>query len=173
MLAGQAITTLVFVPDGVLHTIPIAALYDGQHFLIERYAIATVPGLRLVDPRPLSPEARKMLAAGMSQGRPGFPGLPKVPQELAGISRVEHSTNLLNSAFSRERFTRELHEVDYTMVHIASHSQLGTDPSQSFVLVYDGPLSLDELEGSIKLARFRDLGLELLTLRRLPDGGRR
>lgn len=164
LLAGQAITTLVFVPDGVLHTIPLAALYDGQHFLIERYAVATVPGLRLVDPRPLSPEARKMLAAGMSQGRPGFPGLPKVPRELREIRDVEHSTNLLNSAFSRQRFTDELHAVDYTMVHIASHSQLGTDPSQSFVLAYDGPLSLDDLEGSIKLARFRDLGLELLTL---------
>jgi CHAT domain-containing protein len=164
VLAGQSISTLVFVPDGVLHTVPLSALYDGQHFLVERYAIATVPGLRLVDPRPLSPESRKMLAAGMSQGRPGFPGLARVPEELADIRDVEHSTNLLNRAFSRERFTRELHEVDYTMVHIASHSQLGTDPSQSFVLAYDGPLSLDDLEGSIKLARFRDLGLELLTL---------
>ena len=164
VLSGQSITTLVFVPDGVLHTVPLAALYDGQHFLIERYAVATVPGLRLVDPRPLSPEARKMLAAGMSQGRPGFPGLPKVPAELAGIRRVEHSTNLLNSTFSRQRFARELGAVNYTMVHIAAHSQLGSDPSQSFVLAYDGPLSLDDLEGSIKLARFRDLGLELLTL---------
>ena len=163
-LAGVAITTLVFVPDGVLHTVPLSALYDGQHFLIERYAIATVPGLRLVDPRPLSPEARQMLAVGMSQSRDGFPSLPKVPRELAGIRRVEQSTNLLNSAFTRQRFARELQEVNYTMVHIASHSQLGSDPSQSFVLAYDGPISLDDLEGSIKLARFRDLGLELLTL---------
>ena len=42
-LTGLAITTLVFVPDGVLHTIPLSALYDGQHFLIEHYAVATVP----------------------------------------------------------------------------------------------------------------------------------
>jgi CHAT domain-containing protein len=164
LLAGHGITTLVFVPDGVLHTIPLSALYDGQHFLIERYAVATVPGLRLVDPRPLSPEARQMLAAGMSQGRTGFASLPQVPRELSDIREVEHSTNLLNSAFSRARFASELREVNYTMVHIASHSQLGSDPSQSFVLAYDGPLSLDDLEGSIKLARFRDLGLELLTL---------
>jgi CHAT domain-containing protein len=163
-LTGLTITTLVFVPDGVFHTVPLSALYDGQHFLIERYAIATVPGLRLVDPRPLSPEARLMLAAGMSQSREGFPGLPKVPRELAGIRQVEGSTNLLNRTFTRERFAAELHAVNYTMVHIASHSQLGTDPSQSFVLAYDGPISLDDLEGSIKLARFRDLGLELLTL---------
>jgi CHAT domain-containing protein len=163
-LAGLAITTLVFVPDGVLHTIPLSALYDGQHFLIEHYAIATVPGLRLVDPRPLSPEAREMLAVGMSQSREGFPSLPKVPRELAGIRQVENSTNLLNRTFTRQRFAQELHQVNYTMVHIASHSQLGTDPSQSFVLAYDGAISLDDLEGSIKLARFRDLGLELLTL---------
>jgi CHAT domain-containing protein len=139
-------------------------LYDGQHFLIEHYAVATVPGLRLVDPRPLSPEAREMLAVGMSQSREGFPSLPKVPRELAGIHRVENSTNLLNNTFTRRRFASELHEVNYTMVHIASHAQLGTDPSQSFVLAYDGSISLDDLEGGIKLARFRDLGLELLTL---------
>jgi CHAT domain-containing protein len=164
VLSGHGITTLVFVPDGVFHTIPLSALYDGQHFLIERYAVATVPGMRLVDPRPLAQEARRMLAAGMSESRDGFPGLPNVPDELDGIQAIEHSTNLLDAAFQRQRFTRSLRETDYTMVHIASHSQLGSDPSQSFILAYDGPLSLDDLEGSIKLAQFREQGLELLTL---------
>jgi CHAT domain-containing protein len=163
-LSGHGITTLVFVPDGVFHTVPLAALYDGRHFLIERYAVATVPGMRLVDPRPLAQESRRMLAAGMSESRDGFPGLPNVPDELDDIQAIEHSTNLLDAAFQRQRFTRSLRETDYTMVHIASHSQLGSDPSQSFILAYDGPLSLDDLEGSIKLAQFREQGLELLTL---------
>jgi CHAT domain-containing protein len=164
ILAGRGITTLVVVPDGVLRTIPLAALHDGRHFLIERYAIATVPGLRLVDPRPLTPETRRTLAVGISQSREGFPPLPNVASELAGIQRLEHSTNLLDATFLRQRFARELRDVDYTVVHIASHSQFGSDPSRSFVLAYDGQLSLDDLENSIKLARFRDLGLELLAL---------
>lgn len=163
-LSAAGVQTLVIVPDGVLRSVPLSALYDGQHFLIERYAIATVPGLRLVDPKPLSPEARRMLAAGISKSREGFPALPNVASELDGISRLEHSTNLLDNAFLRQRFERELRDTDYTMVHLASHSQIGTDPSQSFVLAFDGQLNLDDLEDGIKVGRFRDLGLELLTL---------
>jgi CHAT domain-containing protein len=164
VLGAQRINTLVLVPDGILRSMPLAALHDGQHFLIERYAIATVPGLRLVDPQPLSPDARRMLAAGLSKSREGFPALPKVASELESIHRLENSTNLLDGSFLRQRFAHELHEVDYTMVHLASHSKIDTDPSRSFVLAFDGQLSLDDLEASIKLARFRELGLELLTL---------
>ncbi|MGE0415437.1 MAG: CHAT domain-containing protein [Acetobacteraceae bacterium] len=163
-LAQHGITTLVVVPDGVLRTIPLAALYDGQHFLIEHYALATVPGLKLVDPRPLTQEERRTLAVGMSQGRPGFSPLPSVVTELEGIQRIQHGTTLLNASFLRRRFERELRNVDYTMVHIASHSQVGRDPSNSFVLAYDGRLDLDDLESSIKFSRYRDLGIELLVL---------
>ena len=61
MLAGRGVDTLVVVPDGVLRTIPFAALHDGKGFLIERYALATAPGLRLVASRPVTPEARQEL----------------------------------------------------------------------------------------------------------------
>ncbi|MGH8584555.1 MAG: CHAT domain-containing protein, partial [Gammaproteobacteria bacterium] len=44
-LAGTSIDTLVFVPDGPLRTIPMAALHDGKQFLISKYAVATTPGL--------------------------------------------------------------------------------------------------------------------------------
>jgi len=152
------------VPDGVLRLIPLSALHDGRQFLIERYAVATVPSLRLVDPRPLSAEARRTLAAGISESRPGFSALPYVVSELAGIHKLENSTNLLDSSFLRMRFSRELRDADYTVVHLASHSQIGADPSQSFVLAFDGELNLDDLEHSIKVTRFRELGLELLTL---------
>ncbi|MEE2672845.1 MAG: filamentous hemagglutinin N-terminal domain-containing protein, partial [Myxococcota bacterium] len=40
ILEEESIRTLVFVPTGVLRTIPMAALHDGQSFLIERYAVA-------------------------------------------------------------------------------------------------------------------------------------
>jgi CHAT domain-containing protein len=165
MLTGRGVDTLVLVPDGILRTIPFAALNDGQRFLVERYAVATAPGLRLVDPRPLMPEARRTLAAGLSQRRQGFPALPSVAAELDGIRRLQRgTTTLLDSAFLRPRFARELQDTRYTMVHIASHGQFGSDPSQTFVLAYDGQLTLDDLESSIKLSRFRELGIELLVL---------
>ncbi len=42
------VTTLVFVPDGPLRHVPMAALHDRERFLIEKYAVATTPGLELV-----------------------------------------------------------------------------------------------------------------------------
>ncbi len=164
VLTGRRIETLVIVPDGILRTIPFAALHDGEHFLIERYALATVPGLRLVAPQPLASGTPRMLAMGLSQSRQGFSALPDVAVELDDVHRLEGGTILLNSAFLKSRFARDMRNVDYSIVHIASHGQFGSDPSRSFVLAYDGRLNLDDLENSIKLARFRDPGLELLVL---------
>ena len=164
VLAGRRIDTLVIVPDGVLRTIPFAALHDGTRFLVERYALATVPGLRLVDPRPLASARPRTLALGLSQSRQGFSALPNVVSELESIRRLQGGTSLLNNAFLKPRFARELRDVDYSVVHIASHGEFGSDPSRTFVLAYDGRLTLDDLENSIKLARFREPGLELLVL---------
>ena len=164
LLAGRGIGTLVIVPDGVLRTVPFAALHDGARFLVERYALATVPGLRLVDPRSLASVRPRTLALGISQSRQGFSALPNVASELEGIRRLQGGTSLLNSAFSKPRFARELRDVDYSVVHIASHGEFGNDPSRTFVLTYDGRLTLDDLENSIKLGRFREPGLELLVL---------
>jgi CHAT domain-containing protein len=49
-------------------------------------------------------------------------------------------------------------------VHIASHGQFGNDPSQTFVLAFDGQLTMDDLERSIKFGERRDKALELLIL---------
>lgn len=164
VLAGRGIGTLVIVPDGVLRTVPFAALHDGARFLVERYAVATVPGLRLVDPQPLASGKPRTLALGLSQSRQGFAALPNVASELEGIRRLQGGTSLLDGAFLRSRFARELRDVDYGVVHIASHGRFDSDPSRTFVLAYDGRLDLDDLENSIKLARFREPGLELLVL---------
>ncbi|MGH8558423.1 MAG: CHAT domain-containing protein, partial [Methylococcales bacterium] len=49
-LTQHRIDTLVFVPDASFRTIPLAALHDGNDFLIRRFAVATSPGLTLTDP---------------------------------------------------------------------------------------------------------------------------
>src|SRR5207249_3545355 len=40
LLAKAKVDTLVFIPDGALRNIPMAALYDGQNYLIEKFAVA-------------------------------------------------------------------------------------------------------------------------------------
>jgi CHAT domain-containing protein len=84
-LTAFQIETLVFVPDGPLRTIPMAALHDGKQFLISKFAVATTPGLSLTDPHPLDRAKIKMLSSGLTEAAQGFPPLPHVSVELQTI----------------------------------------------------------------------------------------
>jgi len=53
---------------------------------------------------------------------------------------------------------------NYSIVHIASHGHFDSDAAKTFVLTYDGKLSLDELERMIRPSQIRDKPVELLTL---------
>jgi len=79
LLTKHQIDTLIFVPDGVFRMLSIAALYDGEKFLAEDYAVATEPGLSLLDPKPLPRGDMKTLLAGVS--RPG-PVVLQLPEKL-------------------------------------------------------------------------------------------
>ena len=164
MLAAHLVDTLVIVPDRVLRVIPFAALHDGRHFLIERYATAIVPGLNLVAPKPLAAGPQVALVLGISQGVQGFPDLPNVSREVAGVQRLIGGTELLDNAFTAARFDAELKDMPYNIVHIASHGQFGETPQQSFLVAYDGELNMDELEQDIKYGAHRENALELLVL---------
>ncbi|HTW50283.1 MAG TPA: CHAT domain-containing protein [Stellaceae bacterium] len=163
-LAQHQIDTLVVVPDGVLRTIPFAALHDGRGFLIERYAIAAAPSLHLTDPRPLTSKSRDALVLGISQSVQGFAALPNVKSEVQEVHDTEGGDVFLDNQFVRSRFDSELKNAPFGIVHIASHAQFGDDPSQTFVLAFDGHLTMDDLEKTIKYGEFRENALELLTL---------
>jgi CHAT domain-containing protein/uncharacterized protein HemY len=164
VLASSPIDTLVFVPDGALRTIPMAALHDGKGFLIERYAVATTPGLTLTDPRPLKRERMKALSVGLSEAVQGFPALPSVTEELEAIHRLYGGKILLNEDFLSSRVQQELKEEPFSLVHIASHGQFGSDARKSFLLTFDDKLTMDRLDQFIGVFRFRDEPLGLLTL---------
>ncbi|MEC4815926.1 MAG: CHAT domain-containing protein, partial [Scytonema sp. PMC 1069.18] len=66
-IKNSKIKTLVFVQDGILRSIPMAALYDGEQFLIQQYAVATIPSINLTDVRPLQKQNLRILALGLSQ----------------------------------------------------------------------------------------------------------
>jgi len=163
-LTAHHIDTLVVVPDYTLRTVPFAALNDGRGFLVDRYATAIAPSLRLTEPRPLSTTQGTALVLGISKSVEGYVPLPNVEREVAEVHDIEGGQQLLNDSFSRERFRTELERVPYNVVHIASHGQFGSDPSQTFVLAFDGQLTMDDLEKDIKFGARRENALELLVL---------
>jgi CHAT domain-containing protein len=164
LLTARHVDTLVIVPDEVLRIVPFAALYDGRHFLVERYATAIAPSLKLVAPAPLTSGTGTALVLGISQSVQGYVDLPNVTHEVAAVHSIEGGDVLLNNAFTRAQFERDLRSGKYNIVHIASHGQFGTDPSRTFVLAYDGRLTMDDLESDIKYDPLRQTPLELLIL---------
>ena len=163
-LASTTIDTLVFVPDGPLRTIPMAALHDGQQFLIQKYALATTPGLKLTDPRPLPRGNAQMLALGLTEAVQGFSALPYVSAEMATLQQLYGAEVLLNQRFLLPSVDKELQEKPFSIVHIASHGQFDSDVKKTFVLTFDDKLTMDHLEQTVGRLRFRENALELLTL---------
>lgn len=156
--------TLVFVPDGPLRTIPMAALYDGHQFLIARYRIAITPGLYLSDPRPLKQQGAHLLSMGVTQPVQGYPGLPYVADELRDIGKFYSGPVLIDEGFKIANMEKELKKEPVSMVHIASHGQFGGTLGETFLLTYNERLSMNRLAEYVGLFKFRDDPLDLLVL---------
>jgi CHAT domain-containing protein len=162
--ADAGIDTLVIVPDGALRTIPLAALHDGTQFLIKKYAVATTPGVTLTNPRPLDRKSIKLLSVGITEAVQDFPALPHVSRELETIHRLYGGTSLLNKQFMMSRLQEELKTHPYSVMHIASHGQFQNDSNETFLLAYDGKMTMDRLEEYVGMLRFREEPLALITL---------
>ena len=163
-LGTTAVDTLVFVPDGPLRMIPMAALHDGKEFLINRFALAITPGLDLTDPQKIERERLKVLAAGLTESVQGFPALPHVSLELDKISEVYNAQLLEDQAFTDPGLEKEMKDKRFSIIHIASHGQFKSNAEDTFILTFDGKLTIDRLNHLVGLFRYRDDPLELLTL---------
>jgi len=163
-LERAGVKTLVFIPDGALRTIPLAALSDGSQFLIERFAVATSPGLTLTDPRPLAAVAPKVLMAGLTESVQGYAALPGVKTEISNIAALLPGTELLDQAFRSARFRGDLTANPYTIVHVASHGEFGANAQSTFLLTHDGKINLNELEGMLGGTSYRNQPVQMLVL---------
>jgi len=146
--ALQGIQTLLVIPDGVLRTIPLAALHDGQRYLLERYAFVTVPALALArrGKRVASNAAPALLVGGLSDAVQGFSPLPGVAREVSLLESRFSADVVFNQAFSEAAVRRRFAEGDYHIAHFATHGTFSSDHRQSFLLTYEDVLSLRALE---------------------------
>jgi len=160
----ENLDTLIVVPDGVLRTIPFAALYDGKQFLISKYAIVTMPNLMITNSKSKA-KNNKVFLAGLSEAVQNFPALSSVSREVKSINRLyKNVTQLLNRQFTVKNFSSALKTNSYSIIHIAAHGQFKSQPDQTFLVAYDNKIQLNQLEALIKLNKRRQQPLELLTL---------
>ncbi|MBX9255176.1 CHAT domain-containing protein [Desmonostoc muscorum CCALA 125] len=154
-LDPKEIKNLVFVLNGRLQRVPVAALYDGKNYLIEKYSVALVPSLQLLAPKQLERKQLKVLAAGVSeqiniQGQ-FFAALVNVPKELDQIKETfPASQKLLNEDFTVKTIQKQL-KANFPVIHLATHGLFSSNPQKNFIITGDGKsISINELSALLK-----------------------
>lgn len=165
-LTAGSIKTLVFVLDGVLRSVPMTALHDGEQYLVENYAVALTPGLSLLGPHFSDPKPLQALMLGVSESIQGFSSLPGVKTELEEISaNIEQAQVFLNEDFTKNAFESQVQSTPYPILHLATHGQFSSDLDNTFVLAWDQKITLGELDSLLKDRRIQAANpIELMIL---------
>ncbi|MDV2990718.1 MAG: hypothetical protein N4J56_000372 [Chroococcidiopsis sp. SAG 2025] len=154
----SGVKTLVFVLDISLQKLPMAALHDGKQYLVQKYSVALTPSLELLQPQPLSRERLRALTAGLTEPRGDYPALTNVALELNQIRSEVPGRELLNQNFTSTSLRNQIKSLPFSIVHIASHAQFGSQADQTYILAWDGPINVKQLD---ELLRVREPSSDL------------
>ena len=158
------IKTLVIIPDDVLRTIPFSALHDGADFLINRYAVATSLGMQLTDAPKAKNNKMTVLAGGISDSVRDYPALPFVTSEISEIRRLFGGETMLNKDFSIAGLKAKVEKNRYSIIHLATHGEFSRDVNKSFIVMWDGQLTIDQFGEVVKSTKYKSEPLDLITL---------
>jgi filamentous hemagglutinin family protein len=156
------VDTLIFAMGEGLRHVPLAALYDGDRFLIEQYSLGQIPSLSLTnsDYQPL--QAANLLMMGASEFQSLSP-LPGVEQEARLLAQVISSSTHLNEAFTSENLAVQSRDRAFDIVHLATHADFNAGQvDDSYIQLWgDEQISPHELR---RLRWYDDPQVELLVL---------
>lgn len=139
---------LIFVNDGILRNVPMAALHDGQKFLVEDYAVTNSLGLN-IRTKQTNSDVKKVVAFGLTEGTARFPALPYVKQEIEKLGELVDEEQFLNDKFSYQNFKQQIESSKSSIIHIATHGQFGGTLDNTFLQAYKNQISLNELEETL------------------------
>ena len=169
-LNSQKITTLVFINDGILRAVPMAALHDGNKFVIEKYSVANIPSLSLTDTSKIKQNQPQALNAGLTENAiingKVYQALDHVAEEIKQISEIfADSKQLLNEYFTRKHLEAELQKTLYPIIHIATHAEFSHAVGDTFLITGNNEkLTIKELDRLIRNVVTKNNSVELLTL---------
>ena len=163
-LSRNNISTLVFVLDGKFRSIPMAALYDGQQYLLEKYSVALTPGLKLLGPHFQNPKELQALMLGLTEARDGFSALPGVKAEIEQASARVNAQVLFDADFTKQNLATEVDRVPFPVLHLATHGQFSSNLEDTFLLAWDQRLTLGDLDDLLRSRRQQSEPIELMVL---------
>jgi CHAT domain-containing protein len=134
--------TILYAPDGMLRYVPIAALYDGKQWLVEKYRVNNLIAYSLSDFTPKSPKPLRILAGafGGSENTTKFGqvGLPATVTEVQSIAEaLPDTTKLVANDFSLKATEAQMQNKN--VVHLATHAEFNVGkPEDSFLIFGNG-----------------------------------
>ncbi|NET38672.1 MAG: CHAT domain-containing protein, partial [Cyanothece sp. SIO1E1] len=153
-LAAQNIETIGFVMEAGLRSTPLAALHDGEKFLVEKYNISLIPSLNLTDLSYRNLRDVETLVGGAQEFVDQNP-LPFVPFEVKAIQALWSGRQIQDSDFTLTQLQDQLQK-RYGIIHLATHGEfLPGKLNQSYIQLFDQKLPFD---------RVRELGLDPKTV---------
>lgn len=142
-------TTIIYAPDGQLRYIPLAALYDGNQWLVQNYRINNITAKSLTNFNNIHESKLKVLAGAFADIKLSYPvrigqeehslrGLPFAGQEVANLAAtISDTTKLLDKDFSLAAIKPRMNE--FSIVHLATHAAfVPGQPEDSFILFGNG-----------------------------------
>ncbi|NEO87600.1 MAG: CHAT domain-containing protein [Spirulina sp. SIO3F2] len=157
----KGIRNILFGLDDGLRMLPIAALHDGEQFLIEQYQTTLIPSFTLTPTHRSQLQDASVLALGISAFEDLAP-LPAVPVELASIKRrFPNGTSLRNAQATLDNFQQQLQAQATQIVHLATHGNFQPGQAEnSYIQFWDNQLDLKQIE----TVAWADAAVELLVL---------
>ncbi len=146
-LQANKIDTILFCLGAGLRGLPLAALHDGQQFLVERYNLAIIPAFNLLDRQLTTLPGKQVLAMGAATFTNNA-NLPAVPLELETITQKELWSGkvLLNQQFTLKQFQQARSQNPYGIVHLATHADISAKSVRdSYIQFWDRRLRLNEV----------------------------
>lgn len=160
-LRQQGIRHLLFSLDEGLRMLPIAALHNGDRFLIEDYSVNLIPSLSLTPTQAPNLQDASVLALGISQFEQ-LATLPAVPVELSSIqTHFPKSLHFQEEQATLAAFQQQLNTGKHRIVHLATHGHFQPGVTdQAYIQFWGDRLNLNQVEA----ANWSNAAIDLLVL---------
>jgi len=144
--------SLIIVPHGILHYLPMNALHDGRSYLIDRYSISMMPSasaLKYLNKKKVGKATGVLIFGNPDLGDANL-DLAYAEQEARDVAGIRPDSKVFIRKEATETALRK-YVNNYSYLHFATHGQFNPEsPLQSALLLapdsqYNGMLSVSKI----------------------------
>lgn len=155
-LISQQVQNIIYLPDGILRYVPLAAFHDGNQWLAQKYQSHNITAATVDDLTERHPDTLHVLAGAFTDpaltyqidiGKQSlfYSGLKAARREIDNLTEVADTQSFFDQAFTPSETLNAVG--DRSILHLATHAQfVAGQPEDSFILFGNGSIvNLTEL----------------------------